>query len=440
VAFGDRQWFSGDDWGFLADRSAASLHDLLRPHNEHWSTLPILVYRGLWRLFGLRTYVPYQLCAIALHLTAATLLLVIMRRAQVSPWIATAAATAFVFLGTGAQNILWAFQIGFVGALVCGFAHLLLADHDGRLDRRDVLALAFGLAGLLCSGVAVTMTIVVGVAMLVRRGWRIAAFHTVPLGVVYLAWWVSYGRGGYARPGDHLPASVARFVWTGASNAFARMGQVPGVGILLAMALIGGLVLAWRDSGRTDRRRYAAPVALCLGAVVFLTIAAFGRATLYGPSFARQGRYVHIVVALSLPAIAVAAEAIALRWRLAMPLLLALLLTGVPGNVWAVADYPRTAHRIPGWVALRSLLRQSDRAITTTRCWRVGRTIELSLEPRQSLRIGGGSLRVYDVDHGTPLDYGLYRPEDGRTLTARSRALTLRLFADSEAHPSLVCR
>ena len=60
---------SGSSWTtgtFSPAGRATDLGDLLRPHNEHWSTLPILVYRVLWQLFGLRTYVPYQLVALLL--------------------------------------------------------------------------------------------------------------------------------------------------------------------------------------------------------------------------------------------------------------------------------------------------------------------------------------------------------------------------------------
>ena len=138
---------------FLAERTGGDLGDLLRPHNNvQWSTLPILVYRLMWTLFGLRSYVPYQVVLIALHLTAAVLLRTAMRRAGVGPWIATAAASLFVLFGAGYQNIVWAFQIGFVGSLVFELTQLLLADHDGPIDRRDWLGLAAGFSGLLCSG------------------------------------------------------------------------------------------------------------------------------------------------------------------------------------------------------------------------------------------------------------------------------------------------
>ena len=72
----------------------------------------------------------------------------------------------FVLFGAGEEGILFAAHIGFVGALVLGLTQLLLADHDGSLDRRDYLGLLAGFAGVMCSGVAVSMTNVVGLAML----------------------------------------------------------------------------------------------------------------------------------------------------------------------------------------------------------------------------------------------------------------------------------
>src|SRR5207244_1008934 len=158
--FGNRWWFWADDWDFLAARTGGNFGDLFRAHYQHWTTLPILAYRLLWWLFGIRSYVPYQLMIVTGHLAVAALLRIIMRRAGVGPWIATIAAGAFVFFGSGAENILIAFQITFVGSFVFGLAQLLLADHDGPLNRRDWLALLAGSAGLLCSGVVVTMTFI----------------------------------------------------------------------------------------------------------------------------------------------------------------------------------------------------------------------------------------------------------------------------------------
>jgi hypothetical protein len=337
-------WFYLDEWDFLAKRDGGNISDLLRPHNEHWSTAPIIVYRILWRLFGMRSYVPYQSVVIALHLTAAILLRVVMRRAGSGPWIATACASMFVLLGGAAwQNIVWAFQIGFVGSLVCGLAQLILADHDGRIDRRDVIGLGFGVVGLLCSGVAVTMVIVVGIAAFVRRGWRAAAFQTAPLGVLFVAWWLKYGRSAY-RDSNSSPGYVVHFVAHGLRNAFDRIAEVQGTGALLFIILVVGLALAWAPLSRAELRRTAAmPGAMLVGTVVFMSIAATGRGREFGIVFSERWRYVHILVALIAPGLAVAGQAIAQRWRVATPLLAVLLLIGVPTHLSVLRQDERTS-------------------------------------------------------------------------------------------------
>lgn len=348
--FGNRWWFWDDDWDFLATRTGGNFADLFRAHYQHWTTLPILAYRLLWWLFGIRTYVPYQLLVVVGHLTVAALLRVVMRRAGVGPWIATITAGAFVFFGSGAENILIAFQITFVGSFVFGLGQMLLADHDGPVDRRDWLALLAGFAGLLCSGVAVTMTIIVGIAMLLRRGWRVALLQTVPLAVAYLVWTSvapeGQGAGVYR---TQSPVQVVKFIAIGIGSAFGRLGQVPGLGIVLAMMLMVGLVLVFRAHGRGALRgRLAVPMALFAGAIVFLVVTGVVRsgqsgplanALGVGPERARQSRYVYLAAAMLLPALALAADAIVRSRRaLAIPVA-ALLLVGVPGNVHQLRIY-----------------------------------------------------------------------------------------------------
>ena len=85
--WGRNHWFTVDDWDFLGSRTAGDLGDLFRSHWGHWVTLPVLVYRGWWRLFGLH-YWPYQVLVISLHLVAAILLRTVMRRAGVGGWLA----------------------------------------------------------------------------------------------------------------------------------------------------------------------------------------------------------------------------------------------------------------------------------------------------------------------------------------------------------------
>ncbi len=338
LALARTQWFFADEWEFLSGRGVNG-SDLLRSHYGHWVAVPIVVYRVLWQVVGLHSYLPYVGVAISLHLLVGALLRVIMRRAGVRPWTATIAASVFVLFGAGAQDVLWAFQITFTGALALGLVHLLLVDHDGPVDRRDGLGLLAGLLALMCSGVAVTMVIVVGVAALLRRGWRVAALHVVPLAVVYGAWWLRYSHGKSAFVGS--AHQIFDWTITGASGVFGALGSVRGVGWLLGAVLVGGGVLALREAGlRATRGSLVLPTALLAGAVAFLLIAAFDRSGV-GASAAKLSRYLHILAALVLPAIAVAIDALARRWRAVGIVALAALVVGIPGNIARADDYAR---------------------------------------------------------------------------------------------------
>ena len=127
-------WFYSDDWAFLLRRGTvtedvdAGRLGLWEPHNEHWSTGPILIYRALFEVFGLRHYTPYLVPVLLAHVALVLLAYRLLIRFGVRRWVAFAVATMLAFNGAGAENILWPFQIGFVGALALGFGALWLYD------------------------------------------------------------------------------------------------------------------------------------------------------------------------------------------------------------------------------------------------------------------------------------------------------------------------
>ena len=63
-----RTTFWQDEWGVIDYQR--SLADILRPLNEHWSTIPILLYRTTFSIVGLQSYLPYIAQVIVLHLIA----------------------------------------------------------------------------------------------------------------------------------------------------------------------------------------------------------------------------------------------------------------------------------------------------------------------------------------------------------------------------------
>ena len=348
LRMGRHGWFFLDDWDFLTSRSAGNLNDLLRPHNQHWVTVPILVWRALWQVFGARSYLPYEVLSVLLHVGVAALLRVVMRRAGVGAWVATIAAGVFLLFGTGAQNILSAFQIAFTGALVFGLAQLLLADHDGALDHRDWLALGAGTLGLMCSGVAVAMVVTVGVVMFLRRGARIAAFHTAPLFAIYAAWYFAYGRGATKFAGSLGNAVV--FLRTDLAATFGALGGVTGAGVGLAILLGVGLVILWTTSDATDRRaRLAIPVALLVGATVFFLTAAVGQKSDQSiVVLPAESRYLYVGAALLIPVLAVALDMIVRRSRLLGVVAVAGLVIGIPANLSAASNFATAQARLAG--------------------------------------------------------------------------------------------
>jgi len=337
---GTYHWYFRDDWGFLTGRSLGSVKDLFTPWDTHWSTVPIVVFRVLYKAVGLRSYKPYQAVVVGLHLTAVVLLRVVMRRAGVGPWLATAAAGALIFFGPGSEDILWAFQIGFTGSLVFGLTELVLCDHEGGLEWRDALGVVAGVLALMSSGVGVVMALVVGLAMLLRRGWKIAAVLSAPLAAAYGLYWLAE-RPQTTNPFGFPKLSVIlRWVRSAEIGAFRALGHYPVVSWLLLAVLVGGLALALSRHPRTRLRgELALPLSLLMGGLVFAVLTAIGRWPA-GENGARAGRFVYLSAALLVPALAVAAQAIARRWRLATPALVVLFLIAVPANSVTFGDPP----------------------------------------------------------------------------------------------------
>jgi len=138
-------------------------------------------------------------------------------------------------------------------------------------------------------------------------------------------------------------------------GSFEAMGQLPGLGVVLGGVLIVGLVLAWRSRIGRERRTLTATGALLIGALLFLAASTVERADPYMLYYATASHYLDVLAALVLPGIAVAADAIARRWRILLPAMLALLLIGIPGNLQKLAR-PTGPYQAPTEIAFRNVL------------------------------------------------------------------------------------
>jgi hypothetical protein len=313
------QWFSGDEWAFILKRGLLghSQLGLLQPHNEHWSTAPILIYRALFSVFGVRTYTPYLVVLLLFQVVVAHLLWRVMVRAGVQPLIATAAATVFMVLGGGWENLINPFQVSFLGSVAFGLAALLVMPERGGFQRRDVYGWILNVVALTFSGVGITMVLVVGGVAYARRGWRVAAQVVSVPGVVYLLWYAGWGRDATAVGQEPLSTALQHspaFVWHGLVESVDATTGLAGSGAVLLILLAIWLVRVVRP----EVEPWPIVFALALGAPVFLFLAGIRRSGL-GTDAAAAPRYVWIVVALLLPVAALAASRMLDGRSLAVP-------------------------------------------------------------------------------------------------------------------------
>jgi hypothetical protein len=340
---GHDHWFYLDEWWVLT-RDGLTRPGYLDGHNGHWITLVRLDYRLNFELWGLHSYLPYQLPVVLAHLGAAVLVRQVILRCGVRGWIATAAALAFLFFGSGRVNMTFGFQVSVTGSLVCGLALFLLADGPRTVTRRDWLALGLGVVGLMTSSVFVALLVGFGVTTLLRRGLRVTVFYALPLGAIYAAWYLRYGSDSAAPL--RLTAKAARFVGRMFWAIFDALAQGVTGTLLVALAAVG-LAAASQQAWRS---RSWAPVALPLGLatawLTFASLTALGRAdvTLTAESY-DAGRYVHVGAAVLLPLVAAGVERLARRHTALGVIALTPLAIGLPGNLDFLAQIPPRGDR-----------------------------------------------------------------------------------------------
>ena len=311
-AYLDRNlWFFGDEWDFLTRRGLDGAYfSIWAPHNEHWSVLPILLWRAIYSLEHLSTYWAYLIPLLLVHVAVVHLIWRRCLREGADVWLATAVALLFALLGTGAENLTWAFQIGFVSSLLFGFLAMEAAEGPMRARAprltgpwgRDMTAAALALAALRCSTVGLATALALGVVVLSRSGWRrTVRTLAVPLGA-FVLWFALAGHTGLKDTGDTVDASVfakaPEFVATNLSQA---LGHIAGRGALGGpLALVVAAWLLWCSVSLF--RRHPAALGGAAGAVLFYLLAAVGRDRISATE--SPSRYAYVGAALLMPALA----------------------------------------------------------------------------------------------------------------------------------------
>jgi hypothetical protein len=253
LSYGSDLTFFQDSWEFLMNRRDPSVANLLEPHNEHIVLIPVMITEASLRLFGMESMTPELVLLVALELGVAALLFVYARR-RVGPWPALFAAVLLLFLGPAWQDLLWPFQVGFVGASLFGIAMLLALENDD--ERSDRFACAFLVVAVAFSSLGLAFAVAAAISVLQRRrerGLRRAYVFALPL-ALYAVWYLGWGHEAQNNFSAHNVLVSPRYVWEGLT---ASLDSV------LALGTIFGEVVG--------RSKWGAPLAIAL-----LALAAYG--------------------------------------------------------------------------------------------------------------------------------------------------------------------
>jgi hypothetical protein len=212
--------FRDDEWNWIFNRRGGSLSTYLAPYNLHLELVPIAIYKLLFVLVGMRSYVPYRAVGIAAHLACVAVLFV-YARPRVGGFFAVLAAALILLFGPGWEAFLWPINMSFVIAITAGISALIMLD---RGDRSGEVAAAVLLLVSLASddvGIAVAVGLVVDVVQ--RRRWRDLWIVAAPI-VVYAVWWLADQQAISPSP----VSAVARFVWRTAAGVMSSLAGLSG--------------------------------------------------------------------------------------------------------------------------------------------------------------------------------------------------------------------
>jgi hypothetical protein len=310
LAWGGGQTFIQDEWNYVVVRSGWSLEMLLAPQNGHLIVAPLLLYKGMLAIFGAGSHLPFQIVAVILHLTVATIFFCLIRRRL--PLAAAVGLTALVALfGVCWDTIMASYEIPNLSGMAAGLGMLLALDRRTRGgDLAACALLALSLASF-SVGIAFALGALVSIWLGGRTQWK-RAWVVVAPSAVYLVWFLWARKFGqtevtavaisaiFSGMADQLAAICASVTGLyrvpGSTDIPVVLELRPDWGYPLALVLAGLVALHVR---RAPRSIYFWTLAATL--LVYLALVSVG---LSPARTANAGRYVYMGGILTLLLIA----------------------------------------------------------------------------------------------------------------------------------------
>jgi hypothetical protein len=309
---GRRQWFIRDDWHFVITRDeirhTLGWQDwLFLPTAGHWMTAPLLAYRAIDVVAGTSSYWPYLALNLAVHTAMVLMVRLRCRRHGVSAWTTTLVCAGLLVFGAGWENIVFAIQITYGFSILALLVQMHLVDHEGPVDRRDVLGAAVAVVGVMSSGFGPFCLVGITVLLGLRRRGRALALAVGPAGVAFVWWWLTWGRFSPEEFAGGSMSNVPAYAVRGIVAAFEALGGITGLGAVITVGAIG---VAWWHHDSWQRQS----MTLALWATAIVTYVGVGtQRVAFGIENAAISRYIYVGAMLLAPVFALAVDQLG-RW------------------------------------------------------------------------------------------------------------------------------
>lgn len=293
-------WYFGDDWAFILDRTefwrnGNLVTSILEPHGNHLYGLTALLFSLIVSLVGIDHTSPFVVALLGAHVLCGSATLNLAKRLGASLLPRALFAFVLAFSGSGAENLVWFFQVGFMSGF--GFmlwAIVLLLSNDRPSKTRLVSSSLLLCLGLFSAGTALPLLPVAFLTCVRRAGVARALFYVAAPATLYVLWLLTLGQG--AQTGAPFsPLSLGSYMSFGFSSAVGSL--VPVTGLAVPIVLVA-LVAVLRVGGPFA---FLSPL-LLVAAFMFLAIVGLGRAGL-GAEQAGASRYAYITTLLVSPII-----------------------------------------------------------------------------------------------------------------------------------------
>jgi hypothetical protein len=268
-----------------------------------------LIYAALLATVGLRTYLPYMAVLLALHATSVVLLFELVRR-HAGDLVALVCAAFLLMIGAGWENLLWPFQMSFVGSVACGLGMLVALD-GAPTRRRMPLVTTLLTASLMFSAIGLFFGVAAAVRLAATRERRKDLAWIAAVAIVFGAWFLAFdlhgGQPASTTSSANLTVLPLYIAWGLGAGAAGLIGEGGWIGLPLLMLAAVGVGYGWWRGGFD-------PLALGVAAalVTFYGVTGLVRAQV-GYEQAAAGRYVYVGAVFWL--ILLAAAARRLPWR-----------------------------------------------------------------------------------------------------------------------------